>query len=317
MSEAVLSIVDSGADLATTDAGSAGESAQTDVTPTTGTSPEGAGTQDAGATQSESGTDNQSAPGGAAQGDNKEIKLVPIHALHESREQVKALKTQIAALEAQPKLSAEDLELLKDLKAQRAAAAKPAEPDFLQDPKAYIDAKANEAREEAKQTKEALKKLDEAKQAQEAFNQVVSGTSAKEAEFLKTTPDYYEAVTHMRTVRAAQLQMMLPNATPQQIQAHIGREEIQAAEQILRAGGDPADFAYRYAKTLGYLPKAPAAAAATTPAAAPKIDKDAARSLGGGGAADSTAEVGEDDGGDGIGALHQALAERFGVRKRK
>ncbi len=141
---------------------------------------------------------------------------------------------------------------------------------------------------------------------------MVAGTSAKEQEFLKTTPDYYDAVTHMRAVRTAQLQMLAPNFTPQQIQAQIAAEEIGAARQILQSGGDPASFAYQYAKTLGYTPKSQAVASPAG-ATAPKADKDAARSLGGGGGAEPTTE----EEGNAMPEFAAALAERFGVKRKK
>lgn len=231
--------------------------------------------------------------------------------MHESRETIKALKTQIAALESQPKLSAEDAELLKDLRAQKKAAQEPKDPDFLEDPKGYVDAKA-------KQTADALKKLDEAttrqtqeREQQQQLNQLLSGVQQHEQAFIKTTPDYTSAIDHIRLVRGNQLQMLYPQATPQQIQQQITSEEIGAAAQILRAGGNPAEFAYNYAKTMGYQPKA-----ATPPADAngtPKPDKDALRSMGGGGGAEATGE----DEGDTMPEFASALAERFGVRKRK
>jgi hypothetical protein len=145
--------------------------------------------------------------------------------------------------------------------------------------------------------------------------QLVSNVSAKEQEFLKTTPDYYDAVTHIRTVRASQLQMLYPQATPEQITRQITIEEVGAARQLLQQGGDPAQFAYNYAKTMGYVPKAQAAAAGNGAAAATKTDKDAVRSMGGGGGADST-DSGEDDGRN-IPEFASALAERFGRGKKK
>ncbi len=313
MSEAVLTSIDTGADLgADTGTGGTGSAGvdQTAVSAPPGTGHEGQRAAAAAAGADGTGADPKSASGGESQ-DGKD-KLVPLAALHESREQIKTLRGKIAELEALPRLTEAQQKALEKLNAvEQAAVAK--DPDFLEDPKGYVDSKLS-------QTKDALKKLDEANEhraqqerAQAEVTQLVGAVSNKEQEFLKSTPDYYEAVTHIRTVRASQLQMLYPQATPEQITRQITLEEVGAARQILQGGGDPADFAYKYAKTVGYTPKAPAAASGST-SAAPKIDKDAVRSMGGGGGADSTDE-GDDDGRT-IPEFAAALAERFS-RKRK
>lgn len=188
----------------------------------------------------------------------------------------------------------------------------PKTPDFLEDPKGYVDASL-------KQTQDALKKLDEDRaQRTQADNQqrelatITQAIGAQEQAFVKTSPDYYDAVNHMRTVRAQQLQIWYPQATPQQIMQAIATEEISGAAQALRAGLNPAEAAYKYAATFGYTPKQ-AAAAAQAATGATKADKDAARTLGGGGGA----EPKEEDGEEGIPEFATALQERFGVKKRK
>src|SRR5690348_2529605 len=89
------------------------------------------------------------APAAPAPAPEPKQDLVPLAALHEARQEARQLKQQIAALEAQPKLTAEDAELLRNLRAQR---SQEADPDFLQDPKGYVDTKLSRA----------LKKLEEA-----------------------------------------------------------------------------------------------------------------------------------------------------------
>ena len=313
---AVIEHIDSGADLSgnTNDSG-ATRADQGTVSSASGTSDEGQrAAADSNAAKSAEGAAAASDPAatGVSGADGKE-KLVPLAALHEQRELVKTLKTQIATLESQPKLSAEDAELLKDLRAQKKAAQEPKDPDFLEDPKGYVDA-------QAKKTAEALKKLDEAttkqtqqQEQQQQLNQILTGVQQHEQSFLKTTPDYHAAIDHIRSVRGSQLQMLYPQATPEQITRQITTEELSAAAQILRSGGNPAEFAYNYAKTMGYQPKAPTPDPNATVNGAVKPDKDAVRSMGGGGGSEAT---GEDDS-NAMPEFASALAERFGVRKRK
>lgn len=260
-------------------------------------------------------SDNRN-PDGAEKPDKTGDKLVPLAALHESREKIRALTSQIEELRKQPQLSEEDRQLLADLKAQREAAKQPKDPDFLEDPKGYIDAQAKKTQAALKELKEGEAKRNEAEQQQQQAQQVIAATLAKESEFSKTTADYPDALNHLRNVRGQQLRMLFPQATDEQIRAQIGREELSAAAQILQAGGNPAEFAYKYAQTYGYAPKAKpavngiAAAAAAAVGAAP--DKDAVRTLGGGGGAEPTG----DENADPIPEFSAALKERF-TRKRK
>lgn len=235
---------------------------------------------------------------------------VPHAALHEAREQNKQLRAKITELEGQPKLTTEDAALLRELReARKAQAEKEAEPDFLADPKGYVDTKVTTALKKLEKLEETGKKTEEQQtqqqQAQARYNQVVTGIAQGEAAFVPTVPDYTEAVTHARTTRQQQLQMLHPEATPEQITQHIAFEELTAAQQLLAAGKNPAEFAYNYAKTLGYQPKA-------TPKPQEKPDKDAARTLGAGG---GDAPEADDEGEDAMPEFTAALMERF-KRKR-
>lgn len=311
---AVLESLDTGADLnAATDTGGATES--------NGSANESTST--AHSTQADQGgVSAGSAPGASELGKEGDLqsqptsdgkdKLVPLSALHEARAELRALRTKIAELEAKPSLTPQQQAQLDKLNAQETAVTEKV-PDFLEDPKGYVDATA-------KKTDEALKKLNEftesqkqQQQQQQQLNQILSGVGQHEQAFLKTTPDYHAAVDHIRSVRGSQLKMLYPTATPDQIAQQITTEELAAASQILRAGGNPAEFAYNYAKTMGYAPKAPNTAA-TPPLNSAAPDKDAVRTLGNGGGADKADEPEDDELG---GALKSALAERFGVRKRK
>lgn len=220
------------------------------------------------------------------------------------------MRQEIAALKAQPQLTADEKTRLASL--QQTADKAQKDPDFLEDPKGYIDRQAQETKNALKKLQEENAQSQQREAAQTELNQLLGTVSAHEQTFIATTPDYHDAVTHMRTVRASQLQMLYPQATPEQITRQITSEEINAARQILSQGGDPVQFAYNFAKTLGYTPKSQAAAATTTQAA-PKVDKDAARSLGGGGGGDLV----EEDNEDGMSPLRDALRERFGVKKSR
>lgn len=318
MSEAVLTSIDSGADISGSDTGASGAggagAGETAFPADAGAGAEGQRTEVAAVVADGAGADAKSAPGDVAQGDGKD-KLVPLAALHEARNEVKELRAKITALEALPRLSDAQQKALDKLNATEAA-IEAKDPDFLEDPKGYVDANLKKSQEALKKLNEANEQRDAQTRAQQEVTQLVSSIGAKEQEFIKSTPDYYDAVTHIRTVRASQLQMLYPQATPEQITRQITTEEVGAARQILQGNGDPAKFAYDYAKTMGYVPKAAAVAADNGSAAAngKKPDKDAVRSMGGGGGADSTADEPAEGA---IPEFAAALAERFSRGKRK
>src|ERR1051325_5980389 len=238
----------------------------------------GTGAGDAAVSQPASGQGGGTDSGNPNAAEGKGDKLVPLAALHESREKIRSLTSQIEELRKQPQLSEEDRELLKDLKAQRAQAQKPKPPEFIEDPKGYIDAKEKEVTEALKELREANSQRAEADKQQQHFTALTGAIAAHEQSFVAANPDYHEALQHVRTVRSQQLKMMYPDATDAQISQQIGREELGGAQQVLARGGNPADFAYNYAKTLGYMKKAAVAAVANGAAqaepVADKPDKD-------------------------------------------
>lgn len=195
-------------------------------------------------------------------------------------------------------------------------------PDYLDDPKGYVDSQLAAARNTVKALQEQLSAADKrvtetreqiaAREQQERF---VSALQGAEAQFAEKTPDYMDALTHVRNVRAAQLKLFAPNATEQEIIGQIQREELAAGAQALRANTNPAQLVYDYAKTLGYAPKQavqqqqqPRQPAGQQ--AAQQRDLGAAATLGASGAPPGQQPVADDD--DGLGALDQALAARFG-----
>lgn len=159
---------------------------------------------------------------------------------------LKEFQAKLAALEAKlPKEQAE------------------AEPDFVEDPKGYVDhklkgtlealAKANETTTaEAKKAQESAAQTAEQVQVQRFF----ADLSQHEQRFVQSNPDYHDALNHVRNVRAAQLREFVPDITQEQINEQIGTEERNLAIQLARAGRDPVQTAYNLAKHYGYQPKA-------------------------------------------------------------
>lgn len=218
-------------------------------------------------------------------GENKELK----QALAKQQEQFAALQKQIEALSNPPK-----------------AGEVEEEPDFLADPKVYVDKNLAKAKAEATRAQEAVKKLEDGETAraeqakkqaemQEQWNEVIT----KETEFATTTPDYQDAINYVRNLRVqaftAEYEAINDRAPTQaEISKALTTQEIQGALTLQQKGKNPAQWYYNYAKSLGYKTPEPQADPAATPAAAvaqppakspPKPDKDAVRSMGSGGGA--------------------------------
>ena len=209
----------------------------------------------------------------------QDIERKHLAALHQERGENKALRQQ-----------------LTDLQQQIAALQKPAsepkpaepeqEPDFLADPKGYVDKKVGAALAKLDANEKTTKETAEQVKQREQNEAVFRSTQAAEAQFFAQTPDYPQALQHIRGVRTQQLQQLFPEATGEQINNHIAFEERETARMLVTQGRNPAEFAYNFARTLGYQ-KAAAPAPEQKPA---PIDKDAVRTLGSGGGSGAPAD---------------------------
>lgn len=228
-------------------------------------------------------------------------------AIRETRSENKALKQQLQELTAK----------IESLSKPPAAAAEPeAEPDFLADPKGYVDAAKKKLQEltEKLETneKQQTEQQKQQQQAQETWNKVITA----EQEFAAATPDYHDALNHVRGIRAEQIKIEIREtedreATPEEIGRILSIQEAQGAAALIAKGKNPSKFYYEYAKTFGYKPKAPTPAPAP---AAPKPDKDAVRTMGSGGGAE---HVGGDEPEGALGILAAAQSEHRAQFKRR
>lgn len=225
-----------------------------------------------------------------------------------------------------------------ELKALKAAVAPKAEPpplapDFAENPKGYVDTTVKSQTDRIaaleKQIKDGQDANENARKAQEAYTEALRQVREAEQEHMKNAPDYYDALEHSRNVRRSQIQILAPEATSDQIEAELTRQELATAFGMLKSGQNPAERAYAYAKTLGYTPKQAAAIVAaeqgkTTPdtqARAPdgkftapdpaeiEARKQAAASLGSGG--NEALAAMENELGETGDVFDQAKSERF------
>lgn len=284
-----------GTGAAAQDNGAAGTSQESGGAAGSGSS--AAGDTQVGENQQRAGDGKNPAAGGSAPDQVANLNA----AIRETRGENKALKQQLQELTAK-------IEALSKPKAEEAP-----EPDFLADPKAYVD-------DTRKQIKELTEKLDskekqqteaqqQQQQAQETWNKVL----ASEAEFAAATPDYHDALNHVRAIRSQQITIEIRETqdrepTQQEIAQILATQEAQGAAALIAKGKNPSKFYYEYAKTFGYKPKA------ATPPPAAKPDKDAVRTMGSGGGAEN---VGADEPEGALGILAAAQTEHKAQFKRR
>lgn len=216
----------------------------------------------------------------------------------------KAMEERLAKLESPPKAPAP-------------------EPKFDEDPKGYTDHKLNSALEQLKQQQgEAQKQLEQVTQTAQMSReqaeqlQFSQHLQTAEAAFVRENPDYYEALSHVRSVRAQQLKLMVPDITDEQVMQQIGKEEMGLAQQLARSGRNPISTVYQLAGAYGYQKKAQGEGGddlkLPTVPGQKQLPPDQTLGSGGGGGnrgGDETNEGEKDE-------FDQAFAEMFGQRKR-
>jgi hypothetical protein len=131
-------------------------------------------------------------------------------------------------------------------------------PDKDEDPLAYQAHIAEQTNSKVESFIENQNKRDQETadtQAQQAeFNNLVSLVNAKEAEFVKSTPDYDDAVDYMRGLRTNELRM-LGITDPQRVNHEIAMSAVGLSKSALEAGKNPAEMMYEMAKNYGYTKK--------------------------------------------------------------
>jgi hypothetical protein len=319
MSEAAQSLLgsfDAGANEAGSDASGADASVETGVS---GSAGESGAAKPADSARNSSTTDGEGGGSGnpdakpdtSVKDDGKKQDTVPHAALHEARTEIKQLRAKITELEARPSLTTDQQSVLAKLK-DAEQATQEAEPDFLADPKGYVDKKVDAALKKLEDTDKQSKETREQINQRQAIQDVLTATGQAEAAFKQTQADYPQALAHVRETRKSQLQMLYPQATEQQISQQINYEEITTAHQALTSGRNPAEFIYGYARTLGYQSPKPNGADKGGTADKKTVDKDAVRSMGSGGSGDAAPDQ---DAGNSTPEFSAALKERF-TRKR-
>lgn len=226
----------------------------------------------------------------------RQPERIPLAVLLEERrkseEREAGLRARIEALENKPE-----------------AAVEAATPDFMEDPKGYVDAKLAKATEALRKLEEgSTKEVAEVRQLA-AEQAVASAIAAASDQFAAKQKDFGEALQFARTTRAKQIEILNPGLKPEQVIQIVGSEERQLAATLVRQGVDPAERVYRLAQSMGYTAKQAPSPVPSSPNVGEVISPDTTLNTTPGTAPDAVEEEEPE-------MLTLARKERFGNRRR-
>jgi len=187
--------------------------------------------------------------------------FVPHKAFHAEREQRKALQARLAQVEQENAQRAQLMEQrLQQIQQAAWQAQQPKPPSFDEDPIGAMRNGVESTQAELAQLK-AWHQQQAQIQEQTAYRQnylaqIENAVSQAESEFVQETPDYLDAVGHLKAQRASQLKAL--GMPLDQIVNYIRNEAFQIAETALRSGRNPAEIAFEMAKASGWVKKAQA-----------------------------------------------------------
>ena len=218
-------------------------------------------------------------PGPEQDGDGKQ-RTVPHGAFHAEREEHKKTKAALAELQENFARVDERLKLLTDLHKPKEEEQEVPDPEI--DLPGYIQhlesrvAKAEEAATKSAET------VEQDKKERDAQTTLETAYAADARRFMTDTPDFGNAYQHLLGRRAQEL--AVAGYTDQaEIARIIQQEEMELAQEALKAGDSPSERIYKLAKLGGYVAPEPEAnkgnGAAANGAAASQDKSKAAEKL--------------------------------------
>jgi hypothetical protein len=178
------------------------------------------------------------------------------------REEKKAAKQEaesakLAAAEKEKQLF-ELKERLARLEGREEARAKPVVEEVDKDPEPDADLDPDlHIRWQLRQTNKKIEAAEKRAERAEQLAQIEGtrrGLDMLEKEYVKSNKinDYEDAVQHIKNVNRNLIKLEYPQATDQQIDAHLEAEKIKKAKDSYEKGINPAEYFYKMAQTLGY-----------------------------------------------------------------
>ena len=209
------------------------------------------------------------APEAVPEAPQRERQHVPLAELMEERGRRKEAQARLEEMEAR----FADFQRRTQEYLQQATQPQPeAEPPpFEADPLEHLRQQQERLNQTLQMTQRQLAERELAQRQAAQWHAMREGVSQAEQAFVKSKPDYYDAVNFLRDQRTAQYkQAGVPDP---QIPALLQRDAVTLAQTAASLGRSPAQFAYETALGLNYRAAAPAPApeeVAQKAAAAPK-----------------------------------------------
>lgn len=125
------------------------------------------------------------------------------------------------------------------------------DPDYLDDPKGYIDHKLQKATQAVSETSQNVTEIRQQQEHAAQIQQLNTRLSTYDQEFVQSGhEDYYDALSHIRDINVQNGLDMGMNEQDAKIQAAQAMFAIQA--QVMHNGKNPAEFMYNMANRWGY-----------------------------------------------------------------
>lgn len=184
----------------------------------------------------------------------RESKMVPIQALDEARHKERAARAEAQRLE---KEAAERFAKLES-RLEKLINPPPPIPDYNENPAEHLKVQQELIRQEMEKRFEEQDKASasqkEVVERQQVEQQVYSSVVAAEQEFVKSAPDYMQAVDYLRKVTESNLIEMGVDDPGMRAEI-IHRQNMDMAAAALSQGKNPAEIAYKVAKNYGFVVK--------------------------------------------------------------
>lgn len=194
-------------------------------------------------------------------------KTVPHGAFHEERQRRKQAEEKARALEIENAKAIARLEAL--LQNNREPERKEAVPEAPK-PEEDIFGAFDHQGKRVETIEQKLERLEQERQREAVVQNVLRASHEHEKTFMETSPDYPDALNHLRQSRIAELVFF--GMDEASARARVGQEEINVAAQALQQRRNPAEVIYEFAVKRGYAKKAP-------PAPNPQPEPDPAQKL--------------------------------------
>lgn len=209
----------------------------------------------------EPGSDGQAAEEDGSQGETNEAKTgqqVPLATFLDER---KAFQARLEEMGKKLENTTQQLskfeslqERIERMQAEKAAAEeKENAPDYLDDPKAYVDHQVEQAKKTAEESKENITELRQMDQARQQLQQVNNRLSTYDVEFSKAHDDYYDALDHVRQINIQNgIDMGL---APAEAEQQAAQAIFVTQAQVMSKGINPSEYLYNMAKRWGFSQK--------------------------------------------------------------